>query len=208
MGKITLWAALLAAAIGGAVVVYAVAQGTMSGTEGTAATETKAHPPEAMACPVCSMMAGDKKYHEEMMVKAGITQEMMRLCHGLGNAPLDRDNPAVLLGMVEDLNLTKDQKKQLKEIDKEAREKALKVLTADQVKLVENLPGGPTTLMEMRHEMHKKMMKEMKKEGKDRGVYCCPMMMKMKEGAETKESGEMKEMKHKHMKESTEKPKE
>ena len=188
MIKNTLVVALLIASVGCALAVYAVAQGTTAEPGGTMAPEMKEHPHEAMACPMCKAMSGDKKDRkecEEMMLKAGITQEMMHLCCAMGGAELYRETPAVLLAMEDDvLKLTGDQKKQLEDIDKEARTKAGKVLNEEQTKILETLPKGKTTMKEMRKEVHSKMTKEMGKEGKHAGMYCCPMMMKMAKEAE------------------------
>ncbi|MFA6134222.1 MAG: hypothetical protein WC869_09440 [Phycisphaerae bacterium] len=150
----------------------------------TAKDATTAQPGDmSQCCPGCRMVmgkAGQSEWCKEMMAKAGISEQMMSFCQAMCNAPMERSDPAMLMGWEKDLKLTDDQKAKLADIAKDARDKALAVLTDDQRKVIESMPADKMTLREMRMEMHKKMMpvcKEMMKEGKKCGG--CPMMQGM-----------------------------
>ena len=157
---------------------------TAKETAKEAVDATTAQPADmSQCCPGCRMMmgkAGQKEWCKEMMAKAGISEQMMSFCQAMCNAPMERSDPAMLMGWEKDLKLTDEQKAKLADIAKDARDKALAVLTDDQRKVIESMPADKMTLREMRMEMHKKMMpvcKEMMKEGKMCGG--CPMMQGM-----------------------------
>jgi hypothetical protein len=168
---------LLAVALLG---VYAIAADPMPMGAGAMAGATS-RPGMMGACPICGMMSGQPSAEmKEMMTKAGVTEQMVMQCRGMMNAPMHMDSPAVLMGMDEGLMLTEEQKAKLMDIDKDARAKALAVLTADQKAKLGMIPEKPMSVREGMMEMHKKMMpvmmEKMKAQGKEMPM-CCPMMM-------------------------------
>lgn len=98
-----------------------------------------------------------------MMQKAGMTPDMMRRCRIMMQTPIAIDSPSVLRGQAEALGLSEDQKKQLAEIEKEARKKALAVLTPEQCKKMGAISDKPMPMMQMCQQMCSKMMSNMHK---------------------------------------------
>jgi hypothetical protein len=137
-------------------------------------------------CPGCGMMMKGEPPKEmmdmakDMMKEAGITEEMMMRRKAMMMAPMFADDPAALLGMAKGLALTDDQKAKLMDIQKDARAKALAVLTEDQKKTLGTVADKPTCMMDCMKMMHEKMMPVMEKMMKDGKKLppCCDMMMK------------------------------
>ena len=112
-----------------------------------------------------------------MMGKGGMPPEMMRRCRMMMNTPIFPDCPYALSARADELGLTPEQRAKLAEIGKEARTKALDVLTAEQRKSLGDLSAGPMSMMQMCRRMCP-MMKGMRGgEG-----AACPMMRMMKSG--------------------------
>lgn len=93
-----------------------------------------------------------------MMRHAGIDPHMIRRCHAMMFAPMFLDSPAAIRGQAESLGLSDEQKQQLLDIEKEAREKARSVLTEEQTKRMGPIPETPMAMIEMCQEMPAKMM--------------------------------------------------
>ena len=100
------------------------------------------------------------------------------------------NGPSALLGQADVLGLGADQKAKLQAIEKESRDKAMDVLTADQKNKLGKIPDQPMTVMEVHKAMMTKMdpmHQRMMKEGGMGGYSKCPMM---EEGSQaTSESG-------------------
>jgi hypothetical protein len=102
---------------------------------------------------------------------------MCPMMAGLAAVRLHADSPAALLGRADDLGLTTDQQKKLKEIEEAARRQARQVLTDKQREQVGKPTDAPLSVMELaRMGMKGKAM-----DG------CCPMCMKMMQTAEPKD---------------------
>ena len=140
--------------------------------------------PTAGCCP-CGMMGGSaKKPTSEdgmsmmkrcmaMMEKAGVTPQMMRRCQTMMQTSISIDSPSAIRGQEEVLGLSEGQKKKLAEIERNAREKALAVLTPEQQKKLSDLPSQPMAMSQMCQQMRSKMMSG---EGKGGAMMICPMM--------------------------------
>jgi hypothetical protein len=160
-----------AIAFGGLVAVLAVGAAVL-----LAADESNPSTPEqkapAMMCPCCRMTMGAKepeatmqermKEMEAKMKEAGVSEETMKMRQAMRHAPLFADSPDMLLGQAKTLGLSDEQKGMLEEILKEARAKALGVLTDDQRAKLGKIPEKPTTMTEMQGEMMKRMEPMMK----------------------------------------------
>ena len=107
---------------------------------------------------------------------------MCPMMAGLSAVRMYADGPAALLGRAEELGLTADRQKKLKEIEESARRQAREVLTDKQRGQVGKPADGSLSMMEMaRLGMKGKAM-----DG------CCPMCMKMMQMGEPKD-GKAKE---------------
>jgi hypothetical protein len=103
---------------------------------------------------------------QEMMMnmkQAGVSQDMMRRWQVMMNTPIFMDSPCAVYGQADTLGLSEEQKKQLSEIENEARQKALAVLTPEQLENMGDIPEKPMSLSNMCKEMSKE----------------CPMMQMM-----------------------------
>ena len=120
-----------------------------------------------------------------MMEKAGMSQQMMRRCRVMMRTPISMDSPNAIRGQAEALGLSEEQKNELAEIEKDARKKALAVLTPEQRKKMGEVPGEPMAMMQMCQQMCAKMMPMMQKMmggkgmaygftlgGQSGGIYC------------------------------------
>ena len=89
----------------------------------------------------------------EMMWQSGNDSNMMRLCKSMMSAPLFLDSPAMILAQAESLELSKEQKQKLFDIEDEARQKARSVLTDEQTTSMGEIPDKPAAIMEMCQQM-------------------------------------------------------
>lgn len=116
----------------------------------------------------------------DMMQKAGVTPAMMQRCSMMMRTPIFTDSPCAIYGQADILKLSEEQKKKLTEIEKEARKKALAVLTDEQRKKMGDIPDKPMAMARMCQQMCSKMMPMMQKmmsgEGKAGPMIMCPMM--------------------------------
>ena len=120
--------------------------------------------------------------HEHRAKEKAGPMMMCPMMAGLAAVCMYADSPAALLGRADDLGLTADQQKKLKEIEESARQQARKVLTDKQREQVGKTSDAPLSMMELaRMGMKGKAM-----EG------CCPMCMKMMQMGEPKD-GKAKE---------------
>jgi len=106
-----------------------------------------------------------------------------RSCSVIMNSPVHLDGPAALIAQADKLRLTEQQKARLREIQNQARKKALAVLTDEQKKKMGDIPEKPMVMAQMCQQMCSKMMPTMQKmmsgEGKTGPMMVCPMMQKM-----------------------------
>ncbi len=143
----------------------------------------------AGACPICGMALikgtpqpqGKMAGCMAMMRKAGMAPAMMKRMQVMMQTPVFLDSPGAIYGQAANLELSDAQKAKLLEIESEARQKALAVLTPEQRTKMGDIPDKPMTMMQMRQQMCKKMMPMMQKmRGKKGGpMMMCPMMQKM-----------------------------
>jgi YHS domain-containing protein len=110
---------------------------------------------------------------QAMMQKAGIKPEMMQRCQVMMQTPIFMDSPCAIYGQANALKLSENQKKQLMDIENEARKKALAVLTDEQKKNMGDIPEKPMTMFQMCQQICPKMMSSEGKTG------MCPMMQMM-----------------------------
>ena len=153
----------------------------------TATEDPQARP---TMCPMCRMMSGKMATSKKggmpmdpqammqqcmgMMQQAGVPAEMMRRCQVMMNTPVFLDSPCAVFGQAEVLGLSAAQKKQLRKIENEAREKAMAVLTAEQRDKMGKVPTTPMAMAQVCQQMCGKMMPMMQK--------MMPMMQKMRSG--------------------------
>jgi hypothetical protein len=128
-------------------------------------------------CPQNGATAKSTKNRDDMMRKMGMSEETIKQWHALSKAPIFLNSPAALLGQADALNLTQDQRQKLTQIDKEARDKAMQILSADQKSKLAQPTDRPVTMMQMHQTMCGKAMQhhKMKEGGKDAGTRMCPM---------------------------------
>jgi YHS domain-containing protein len=134
----------------------------MSGSAKAGKTDAATGPQARMQC--CCM---------SMMHKAGVKPEMMRRCQAMMQTPIFLDSPCSVYGQADVLKLSEEQKKKLIEIEKEARDKAIEVLTDEQKKQMGEIPDKPMTMAQMCQQMCSKMMSG---EGKTGQMIMCPCM--------------------------------
>ena len=133
-------------------------------------------------CPACMMFKSRKgamtKEMKEIMAEAGITDEMLSRRRALMRARMYADDPAVILGQARRLNLSDEQKSKLLKIQESARQQAIAVLDAQQVKTLGKIPSMPMSMMKYMKQMHEKIRPVVQKrigEGAEILMYC-PMM--------------------------------
>ncbi len=88
-----------------------------------------------------------------MMKKMGMRPEMMDRMQILMRAGVFVDSPAALQVQKDKLQLSEVQAGKLREIEKEARQKALALLTPEQRKALGDIPDKPLVMMEMCQQM-------------------------------------------------------
>jgi hypothetical protein len=94
----------------------------------------------------------------------------------LGGLKMFADSPALLVFQADELGLTEEQKKQLEDIEKSAREKGRNVLTPEQQEKLKAAPEGPLSMMDLCMLRMKKMTQQ------EKGGPMCPMCMRMMQG--------------------------
>ncbi|MFA5866077.1 MAG: hypothetical protein WC975_15500 [Phycisphaerae bacterium] len=152
---------------------------------GKQASESKALPSN-MGMEACMLMGANKDMNRRMgmMRKAGVSEDMIREWSAFVQAPIYMDSPAMLLGQTDMLTLNSDQKQKLMDIEKDAREKAMMVLTEAQKSKLGTISDQPMTMMQIHQgmcakmaPMRQKMMKEggMRHGKMGRGGKGCPM---------------------------------
>ena len=93
-----------------------------------------------MQCGMSRMAAGQKsEAHPETM------QRLMKIM----SAAIYLDSPAVIYGQAETLGLSVEQKAELKKIENESRQKALRVLTAKQREKLGEIPAEAMTVAQL-----------------------------------------------------------
>ncbi len=95
----------------------------------------------------------------DMMRNAGVSDDVIRQCKVMANTPHYPDDPAVILGQADALGLSQQQRQELDDILKQAREKARNVLTEEQKQKMGKTADKPMTMMEMCQSMRGRMCK-------------------------------------------------
>jgi hypothetical protein len=111
-----------------------------------------------MGC--CKMMMGDKQMGPnmmDMMKQMGMKPERMDRMQLLMRTPVFVDSPTALQVQGDRLGLSEEQAKKLGRIEKEARQKALTLLTPEQRTKLGGIPDKPPVVMEMCQQMMAKM---------------------------------------------------
>jgi YHS domain-containing protein len=181
--------------------IYAVAQEAPTAQKDkTTNEESKASTPMMGCCPCCAMFgtigasATDQpqammQQCTDMMQKAGITPNMIQQCRIIMQSRVFLDSPEAIYAQAETLGLSEQQKKQLTDIQNEARKKALAVLTTEQREKIGDIPDEPVTMAGMCQKMSRKMMPMMHKMMGDKGaagsMMMCPMMQQMSQSTDT-----------------------
>lgn len=107
------------------------------------------------------MMMGDKQAGPntmnmmDMMKQMGMEPEMMARMQLLMRTGVFVDSPAALQVQRDKLQLSQEQAGKLSEIEKEARQKALALLTPEQRTKLGDIPDKPLVMMDMCQEMMK-----------------------------------------------------
>jgi hypothetical protein len=131
--------------------------------------------------------SGTMKSSEEVMKKAGFSDESIHQMKVVSQTPVFLDDAAALYGQADELKLTADQKTKLMALVQKSRTDALAILTAEQKTKLGSVPSTPMTMQEICQQIHSKM-KEMKKEkhgGKRLTCPMCPMIQKQHEETTT-----------------------
>lgn len=89
----------------------------------------------------------------DMMKQMDMKPEMMDRMQLLMRTGVFVDSPAALQVQKDKLGLSEEQVKKLREIEKEARQKALGLLTPEQRKTLGDIPDKPLVMMEMCQQM-------------------------------------------------------
>lgn len=98
---------------------------------------------------------------------------MCPMMAGLRGVELHADSPALLAARADELNLTDEQKQQLRDIAKRAREQAREVLDAEQKQQLAEAPEGPLSPMQIAR------MRMKSGTGDQEKGQMCPMCMRM-----------------------------
>lgn len=104
--------------------------------------------------------------------------EIKMRCQMMMGTEVSPSDPAAILALKEQLKLTEAQTSQLEAINKEAQDKAIAVLTADQKTILDTMPKSTQTMKEMHEQMMGKMQKMMGGKMGDQRTSC-PMMNMM-----------------------------
>ena len=133
----------------------------------------------------------------DMPMMQGMSDQMMGQCRMTMGAELSPRDPAVLLGMKEELELTDQQVEQLQTLADETRQKAAAVLNNAQRQEVEQLPQQPQSMMQMHQQMMGRMqgmeggMGHMQGRMQGQGnMDMCSMMMRMMRGGHGMHGGQ------------------
>ena len=168
-------------------------------SDGQCKAATEKRESGSMMCPMCRMMSGKMAASEKggmsmdpaammqqcmgMMQEAGVPAEMMRRCQVMMKTPIFLDSPCAVFGQAKSLGLSDAQKKQLTEIENDARKKAMAVLTPEQRDKMGKVPTTPMAMAQVCQQICGKMMPMMQKRmgSKEMGkpMMTCPMMQKM-----------------------------
>lgn len=95
-----------------------------------------------------TMQGGGMDMSKMQGMMQGMTPALMERMRLLMRVPIFLDAPCPIYAQSDNLGLSEEQKKQLVEIEKEARQKARAVLTPDQQKRLGEVPEKPITMME------------------------------------------------------------
>lgn len=112
-------------------------------------------------------------------MKEKISPEMKMRCQMMMGTAVSPTDPAAILALKDQLKLTDAQTAQLEAINKDARDKAIVVLTADQKTTLDALPKSPQTMKDMHEQMMGKMQEMMGSNKMDDQPMNCPMMKMM-----------------------------
>ncbi len=127
------------------------------------------------------------KEQADRLHKMGVSEDRIRQLQVLSNAKIRMDSPAIILSQSDALKLTDDQKQTLHQIEVEARQKAMAVLTANQKGKLVGPIGRSVTMQQIHQTVCEKMMQhhQMKEGGKGAGPMMCAMcpMMHRQEGS-------------------------
>ena len=137
-------------------------------------------------------MADNKMSPEMKAMMEKMSPDMKMRCQMLMNTAVIPNDGAAMLALKVQLKLTDAQIGSLTAINKEAQDKAVAVLTADQKKTLDALPKTPQTMMDM-HEQMMGQMKAMMGDKMGEQMMNCPMMEMMGSSA-TQPAHDMKDM--------------
>lgn len=123
----------------------------------------KSEPVATMPTAICGtgcgqMMTGGEQMGPnmmDMMKQMGMEPEMMDRMQLLMRTAVFVDSPAALQAQKDKLQISQEQAGKLSEIEKDARQKALAVLTAEQRTRLGEIPEEPLVMMEMCGQMMK-----------------------------------------------------
>ena len=107
----------------------------------------------------------------QLMKEAGMSPGMMMRTSMMGALEVDPYDPAAVLAMKSELNLTADQQEKIDAIQKDAREKTRAVLTEAQQNELKPLFDTPYTMPGMWRQWHSKMSNQSRA-----GMMMCPWM--------------------------------
>lgn len=135
---------------------------------------------ESASCPMHEQMMGkmsdeQKEKMQGMMSQMNMDEGMMMRCKAMMHADISAHDPDTLLTLSDDLQLSREQQDQLKEISQRAEAEARQLLTEDQRAQAETLGEKPANMCTMMGMMMERM------EGEDMGMMC-PMMSMMSHG--------------------------
>jgi len=105
------------------------------------------------AVPAFAQMGSNMMNMMDMMKQMGMEPERMDRMQLLMRTGVFVDSPAALQVQKDKLGLSKEQAKKLGEVEKEARQKALALLTPEQRTKLGDIPDKPAVMMEMCQEM-------------------------------------------------------
>ena len=139
-------------------------------------------------CPMCGMAlikapkktaapAGGCCNGGTMTQKPGMTPDRRQWRRVIMSAPIFLDSPSVIYGQAQELELSEGQKTKLREIESQARQKALGVLSDEQRKRLGDIPDTPMTLMQMCADMMSRTHKMVGDKRQDMPMTCPTMRM-------------------------------
>ncbi len=105
------------------------------------------------AVPAFAQMGSNMMNMMDMMKQMGMKPEMMDRMQSLMRTGVFVDSPAALQVQKDKLGLSEEQVRTLGEIEKEARQKALALLTPEQRTKLGDIPDKPLVMMEMCQQM-------------------------------------------------------